>query len=149
MRACFGVAVSGAIGVVVTLLTRPPPREQLAGLINGSLSDRIRGAAGSGSPLRVQGIAAEPGTTDDPANLPGPVWIDVSSDVAAALGVEPNATAFVADARWHTLGIRATHVTIRRVLDGPASTITLSEPARRHLSPRGGPLPPLKIVRFE
>ncbi len=44
MRACYGLAISGAIGVVVTLLTRPEPPDKRRGLVWGTISDAARQA---------------------------------------------------------------------------------------------------------
>ena len=53
MRALYGLAVSGGIGVFVSLCTRPEPFERCRGLVWGTVADALRRYKGSAGSERV------------------------------------------------------------------------------------------------
>ena len=42
MRACYGISVSAAIGILGSLFTRPEPFERQRGLVWGPIADALR-----------------------------------------------------------------------------------------------------------
>ena len=99
MRSLYGIVVCGAIGVGVTLLTRPEPRERLAGLVIGSVhraKEAFKGGEpneepGARLPLRV--VATErPDDQRDVATL--------HPDDLARLKARPGDILYACDRRW-------------------------------------------------
>ncbi|MEZ4440043.1 MAG: sodium:solute symporter family protein [Polyangiaceae bacterium] len=116
MRACYGVAVSAAIGVLVTLFTRPEPEARRRGLVFGTLRD----AAKQG--LNITTALAHPRRLDEDAvsedeSLP---IVSLSPELAASLGVDAGGRVFLSDTRWYLGGLRATHavVAIEEAVEG-------------------------------
>lgn len=62
MRACFGLAVSAAIGVGVTLFTRPESAQRLRGLVWGRRDDQEVDAAQSRAGVATDNSASSPGS---------------------------------------------------------------------------------------
>lgn len=130
MRACYGVCVSLAIGVVVTLFTKPQPRERQRGLVWGTVRDAIehyKGAPGSESDPRKataapRTLAAEPEPQGD-ARLP---VVRLSTSLAQQLVAEIGDLVYVTDRRWWTGGIHSAHAIVGAIDDGPADAATVA-----------------------
>lgn len=106
MRACFGLAVSATIGVLVTFVSKPEPEERQRGLVAGNMMHDEK----DDEVLRTEAVPrqlSEDRTSDEAMPL-----ITVSEAVARALEVEVGDQVFVSDARWYLGGLRATHATI-------------------------------------
>ncbi|MEQ9322774.1 MAG: hypothetical protein RIF41_26655, partial [Polyangiaceae bacterium] len=115
MRACFGIAVSVVIGVVVTLLSEAEPEEKQEGLVWGRVPEALAAMreeeAGErrteAMPRRLEGDAM-----DAQEGLP---MVTVSEGVASALGVGEGDRVFVTDARGWLGGLNAAHALVGAV----------------------------------
>lgn len=113
MRACFGISVCTAIGIVVTLFTRPESVKRQGGLVWGTISQAIRrykGREGS-EHERVKALASPVSMDVEPAfqgegNLP---VVTLSRSLADSLRAGPGDLVYVTDTRWYLGGINATH----------------------------------------
>ncbi len=139
MRALFLLIVSGAGGVVVTVLTRPKPEEEIVGLWIGSI-EAGRWAFKGGRPndrpsnnvlteLRI--VDAEPprGSVGPPSQPIDHGWesgpadhpvVSVSRAEMDRLGADPGDLLYIADARRILGGLRSLHATAGAAHDGPA-----------------------------
>ena len=118
MRALFGLAVSGAIAVVVTLLTRPEPFERQRGLVWGTIADALRHYKGSdGVEERGRSALARIVRVDRPAevNAAGLSQVVISRALATEIGAEAGDLLYVSDARWWLGGLHSAHVIVERV----------------------------------
>ncbi|MCZ6597613.1 MAG: sodium/solute symporter [Planctomycetota bacterium] len=131
MRALYGLCVSAAIGVVVTLVTRPEPREKQRGLVWGTVADAIRRYKGSpGSEFASALSDALPRRRPDgegdelrgEARLP---VAHISTGLALALQAGEGSLVYVSDARRWLGGLRSAHVIVGSVEPDEARWIEL------------------------
>jgi len=111
MRACFGLAVSSVIGVVVTLLTKPEPEDKQQGLVWGRVPEALEAmrAEEKGEPR----ASAKPRRlATDELGLEGLPLVSLSPAVAEALAVTQGDRVFVTDARWWLGGLNAAHALV-------------------------------------
>lgn len=143
MRACFGLAVSAAIGVAVTLVTRPEPESKRRGLVSGT-TDAALAQLNRGVPpstLAKPRQLAEDRVSQGEEKLP---LVMLSRAAARELEIESGDRVFVSDSRWYLGGLRAAHA-IAEIGDddgvglGPSLYDMLVHGRRRHL--------PLRIER--
>jgi hypothetical protein len=134
MRALYGAAVSGAIGVIVTLMTKPVKTdEEIVGLTIGTIRDAERKFKGGevnrerGGKVKARLIAldaadadaaakADVGTVhDQPDNEDGPAppLVSLHPDDLKALAARPGDLIYLADERWWLGGLRAAHARVR------------------------------------
>ncbi|MCB1098745.1 MAG: sodium/solute symporter [Verrucomicrobiae bacterium] len=117
MRACYGISVCAAIGVIVTLFTKPEPVERQKGLVWGTVSDALRRYKGSpgtedgrvcgkGQPLV---ISEQPSETRGEGELP---VVSLGQSVSDQLGASPGDLLYVSDSRWWLGGLRSAHVVV-------------------------------------
>jgi SSS family solute:Na+ symporter len=119
MRACYGIAVSGAIAVFVTLLTKPEPFERQRGLVWGTISDAIenyKGSPGNESTYRKttarpRQVSVEPAPAGT-AQLP---VVNLSQPAAEALQAACGDLVYVTDRRWWLGGLRSSHAVVGAV----------------------------------
>jgi len=109
MRSLYGIVVCGAIGVVVTLLTKPEPDGKLEGLVIGSIR-RAKEAFKGGEPneepgekvvLRVVEAERPEGERD---------VATVHPDDLARLKARPGDMLYASDRRWWLGGLRSVHL---------------------------------------
>jgi SSS family solute:Na+ symporter len=116
MRALFGLVVSAAIGVTVTLFTKPEPEAKQRGLVWGTVADAIERYKGS------------PGTEHESRRITAHVRRDlpvdetrgegclpvvrVSPSLARALDVGPGDLLYISDRRGWLGGLRSAHTII-------------------------------------
>ena len=130
MRACYGICVSGAIAVFVTLLTRPEPFERQRGLVWGTVKDALtlyKGSPGDESaycrtiakPRQAEAEPERVGTAQLPvANL--------SRSVADALDAKEGDLIYVSDRRWWLGGLRSSHAVVGEInIDGDEAVIEI------------------------
>ncbi|MEM9693122.1 MAG: hypothetical protein AAGA56_11290 [Myxococcota bacterium] len=123
MRACFGLVVSSAIGIVVTWLTEPEPEEKQRGLVWGRVPEAqaARRAEEAGEP-RAEAIPARrefEGEGEDGLPL-----ASLPHSVAHALSVRPGDRVFVTDSRWWLGGLYAAHAQVD-LIHGDDETVGL------------------------
>lgn len=116
MRALFGLLVSGGIGVVVTLFTKPESKERQAGLVWGTVKDAIRHYKGSeGSENDAADTLAMPLKMESEVPLEGegrlPV-VQLSATVMERLRAKVGDPVYITDTRWWLGGLQSMHVVV-------------------------------------
>ena len=118
MRACYGVAVCGAIGIVVTLFTRPEPRARQLGLVWGTISDALKSYKGTdgkeGSTHTVE-ATIRPAEEELGTSVGGWPLARLSKVLADALEAAPGDLLFVSDRRRWLGGLRSVHVVVEGI----------------------------------
>jgi hypothetical protein len=129
MRACYGICVSAAIGVGVSLLTRPEPFERQRGLVWGTIADALRRFKGSpGSEAESRTALAFPiAAADDVVSRRGAELplVRISRTLAKTLGAEPGDLIYVSDRRWWLGGLCSTHAVVGQITDAPEGKATI------------------------
>jgi SSS family solute:Na+ symporter len=129
MRAFFGLSVSAAIGVVVTLFTRPEPVERQRGLVWGTVADAIRWYKGSpGEESSSKKARALPQVADVEPEARGEGQLPpvrISSTLAASLEASVEDLVYVTDARAWLGGLRSVHAIVDEVFDDETARIEL------------------------
>lgn len=129
MRALFGLGISALIGIVVTLFTKPEPKEKQAGLVWGTLADAIehyKGSPGNESDART--ATAQPRKLQAPSALLGNAQlpsVNLSPSVITQLHAKVGDPVYVTDTRWWLGGLNSMHVIIGEVVDSPEDVIEL------------------------
>jgi SSS family solute:Na+ symporter len=123
MRACYGMCVCTAIGVIVTLLTRPEPFEAQRGLVWGTVADALRRFKGSPGIETVKRTAwalptptAERAVASDGSERP---LVRISRPLADSLAANTGDFLYVTDTRWWLGGLRSTHAVVGEIVDSP------------------------------
>lgn len=131
-RALFGLAASGAVGVVVALCTRPQPVERIAGLVSGTQLEAMRVFKG-GEINRVPGkpaylcVEADSALAEDAALLP-PAALEAMAARAGDL-------VYVCDRRWWFGGLRSVHVRVAGESPDDRVHISLEAMDSAHFAP--------------
>ena len=120
MRACFGIAVCGVVGVVVTCLTKPPSDSKLKGLVWGTVADAIhkyKGSAGNefSHARALAAISADTTRTAESVVASQISKASISTKLADELQATVGDMLFVSDQRWWFGGLRSTHVQINDI----------------------------------
>lgn len=131
MRACFGIGVSAAIGVLVTWWTRPDPADRQRGLVWGTLGEalrRFKGAPGvESTPRRATArvaVSSEDRTSEGGSGLP---LARLSRSLAEALGAAAGDIVYVSDRRWWLGGLRSGHAVVDETPAAETGTETETE----------------------
>ncbi len=124
-RALYGLVVSGVLGVVVTMLTRPQPMAQIIGLVNGTQLDAMRIFKG-GTLNRAPGKNAYGNVQEDPAlSQADDALVPQAALDTMAAGIGD--IVYVCDRRWWFGGLRSVHAKVTGI--SPDDTV--------HVSPQG------------
>ncbi|OHB61852.1 MAG: hypothetical protein A2168_09065 [Planctomycetes bacterium RBG_13_50_24] len=108
MRALFGLLAAGALGVSVTLFTKPKPEEKIRGLVAGTQLDAMRRFKG-GTPNRRPGEKVRLITRFDP-KLSGRNVVIVSKPALDKMAADPGDLLYACHIRWWYGGLRSVHV---------------------------------------
>lgn len=129
MRAFFGLVMSAAIGVSVSLLGRARPLSEIRGLVWGTLADAIqhyKGSPGREGDTRRALARVHFSTTDRPeqgaARLTG---LALSRGLAAELEAKVGDLVFVSDRRAWLGGLHSAHAIIDEILDEEGAIVEL------------------------
>ncbi len=148
MRACYGLSVSAAIGVGVTLITRPEPAERARGLVWGTVADALRHYKGSpGEEQRGKRALAALVVRDDIAPLEvasGLPTVALSAALAQAIDAGRGDLVYVSDARWWLGGLHSVHAVVGTVVSTAeleGSAVHVDRSTADQVSPRGGGRP--------
>ena len=129
MRACYGLAVSGAIAVVVTLLTKPESPERCRGLVWGTIADaikRYKGSPGSERPGRSALAAPRRYDADRTHPSTGLPFVRISRAPADALEAQPGDLLYISDRRSWLGGLYSAHTMVDSISeDGNSETIEI------------------------
>ena len=125
MRGLYGLVVCGALGVVVTLLSKARPLDEVRGLVWGTVDDARRsygGAEAEGTPLRARPRRASRERASGRAELPV-VW--PTAALVDALGARAGDLVFLGDARSWLGGLRSAHAVLGEVAVGDSAAVEL------------------------
>jgi len=123
IQSLYNLAACFAVGVTVTLLTRPQDPQKIAGLTLGTLETARRRFKG-GAPNDRPGGRVRLAWTVDPKLAGGAVVVDAAA--REVLAAEPGDLVYLSDPRWWLGGLRSTHA---RLAEGAAA------PGRVRLAP--------------
>jgi len=116
MRAFYGLAVSAAIGVAVTVFTRPETEERQRGLVWGTVADAIahyKGSPGAETaPVVAQALPRHGTVEPDPVGQGDLAVVRISSSLARALGAVGGDLVYVTDTRGWLGGLRSVHAIV-------------------------------------
>ena len=116
MRACYGISISLALGVAVSLFTRPQSADRQRGLVWGSIAhaiERYKGSPGSESGARRALAVPHKAKVDlevDAAT--GLTVVALSESLAQELEVRLGDLVYISDTRWWTGGLRSVHARV-------------------------------------
>jgi len=120
MRALYGLAVSGAIGVAVTLFTRPEPGERQRGLVVGTLADAIEHYKGSRgaetAPVIARAVPRRTPVEPEPVGEGELAVVRISTRLAGDLSAEAGDLVYVTDARRWLGGLFSVQAVVGTVL---------------------------------
>ncbi|MCP5520711.1 MAG: sodium/solute symporter [Verrucomicrobiales bacterium] len=150
MRACYGIVCCGAIGILVTLFTRPEPAEKQRGLVWGTINDALRHYKGSpGRESKVTRALGRPQPLEQrlphfgSADLEG---VRLSESLARALDARVGDLLYVTDPRWWTGGLHSAHVIVAEITAEPGeAAVALDDATFRNVVGKRGDRP----VRIE
>lgn len=124
MRALFGLLVSGALGVSVTLVTRPRPLETIKGLVWGTVSDAIALYKGSpGVETESAWALATPHLGADDLRQNFLPIVHLSAQLAAEMEAQPRDLVYITDLRGWTGGLRSSHAIVGSIYDEPGKSV--------------------------
>ena len=134
-RALYGLAVSAAIGIVVTWFTKPKPDADLSGLVWNRIREAVRAFKGDdadpfAAPTRAR-LAVGEAEADDFDEETGRARVRLTTAAREALCAAPGDLLHVADTRWWFGGLRSGHaVVMAEVADGDEARIDLGPEMR-------------------
>jgi len=114
MRALYGLIVSGALGFVMTLFTKPRPAAEIIGLVNGTQLDAMRLFKG-GEPNREPGEKVTLTLRLD--RELDEETIRVPAAAMDAMRARPGDLIYACDPRWWFGGLRSVHVRLGEAAD--------------------------------
>ncbi len=110
MRALFGMVVTALVGIVVTLRTRPPEDEKIAGLTIDTLDEGMRKYKG-GEPNHELGIKVRAVRYVIDDSIPDK-YAALSPSVMEKLKAREGDIVYMEDSRWYLGGLRSDHVKV-------------------------------------
>jgi len=141
IRAFYGLVVSSAIAVSVTLFTKPESEAKMAGLVWGTLATAIRrykGRAGQEGEVRRARAAVVRAEGDDvfegEAQLPR---VHLSRSLAAVLKAEPGDPIHVSDCRAWLGGLRSAQAVVGEIYEGDAAEVRLGPDTYERIVSKG------------
>jgi SSS family solute:Na+ symporter len=151
MRAFFGLVVSGTLGVVVTMFTRPRPVDEMRGYVWGTVSDaifRYKGAPGIEAESAFTTAAVGRGAEDRAQGAAQLPVVRVSSALAHTLEAAAGDLVYVTDRRVWLGGLNATHAVIGEVVERHEPWVELGPEAYGLVVPTGREDQPVRIQRL-
>ena len=121
MRALYGLVVSGVIGVLVTLVTKPRPDQEIEGLVIGTISwarERFKGGPVNeeeGKP--IVGFLVE---------AAGERSLSLHREEMERLKARIGDLLYVADSRRWLGGLRSVHAKLTAAHEGPSDEIRIT-----------------------
>ena len=116
MRACYGISISLAIGLVVTLFTKPKPFESQRGLVWGTAADALAHYKGSkGSEYDSRHTSALPRSLDQEPPVHEELHLPVvtlSRSLSDKLDAGIDSLVYITDARSWLGGVRSVHAIV-------------------------------------
>ena len=142
-RALYGLAVSAAIGIIVTLFTKPRDAAQIEGLTQPTVRKLIAKQTGSDAHpyQRVKKIkaAVTHSDTDTIHEASGQVIVQLSQKALDKLHLQPGDSILVSDRRWWFGGLRSSHAQIAdEIADGADELVVLGPELRTRVAKGDG-----------
>jgi SSS family solute:Na+ symporter len=126
MRALFGLLAAGALGVSVTLFTKPKPEVNLKGLVAGTQIDGMRKFKG-GQPNLRPGKKVRLKTKFD-QSLADTNTVVVPQSALDKMAAEPGDLLYASHIRWWYGGLRSVHVKAGQPSDSDRQEFMLISP---------------------
>jgi hypothetical protein len=126
MRALYGLVVSGAIAVIVTLLTKPDTSGRARGLVWGTIADaieRYKGSPGHERSGRRAIARPRPAGDDRTHESTGLPLVNISRGLARMLDAAAGDLLYVSDRRAWLGGLHSTHAIVGDVIEEPDETL--------------------------
>lgn len=136
LRALFGLAVSGVIGVAVTCVTKPRALVEIEGLVVGTIRQAMEKY--KGGPVNIQKGEQIEGRLEV---IPGTKRVSVHSAAMERLQARVGDLVYVSDARRWLGGLRSVHAFLDVPHPGDPDTVEVTDdliregdllPSRRH-----------------
>jgi SSS family solute:Na+ symporter len=115
MRALYGLAASGTVGLAVGLFTRPRRLDAITGLVTGTQLEAMRRFKG-GEVNRRPGRKCRLAVIVDPSLGDSDVAA-VPSSAMATMAADPGDMLYACDSRWWLGGLRSVHLRAGRTAD--------------------------------
>lgn len=106
-RSFFGLFVCGALGIVVSLITKPREASQIVGLVNGTQLDAMASFKGGTPNRRVGKWASVPVVVDD--DMEGLHSARIPQSALDVMAADLDDLIYVTDPRWWFGGLRSMH----------------------------------------
>ncbi len=121
MRALYGIAAAGLIGIVVTFITKPKPLAEIQGLVLGTIRagrERFKGGV----------VNEHPGTpfVGQLSSIPGERILRLHPNAMSQMNASPGDLLYLADARRWLGGLRSIHATAGEPHDRAEAIILVS-----------------------
>ena len=129
MRALFGMVITAAIGVTVTLFTSPKEGENSENLTIHSLSEIMKSYKGGTTPNHEVGKKARKLEFNIDNSLPKDVIV-LPASVMDLLKANDGDLVYMEDSRWFLGGLRSTHVKAKK--GSHDSGVLMSDTVRNH-----------------
>lgn len=124
MRAMFGMAVTGVVGVIITFITQPREQSEIAGLTVDTIDKGMEKYKG-GKPNHAVGKKVKnlPVVIDEsiPAGM-----ISISQSAMETLKADEGDMIYLADNRWYLGGLRSEHVKTTKPHERDDNAVLLS-----------------------
>jgi SSS family solute:Na+ symporter len=152
MRACYGICISLAIGVGVTLFTRPEPSHRQRGLVWGTVAAAIehyKGSPGSESAGRQALALPLAGDVEpDPRGQARLPVVSISRSLARELEAEPADLVYITDRRWWTGGLNSVHAIVGEVVDGDGPAVRMGPETFTSVVAKKRGVEPVKVQKL-
>ena len=125
MRACYGVSVCFAIGVGVTLFTKPESFARQKGLVWGTIKDALKNFKGTdGAELPSQKSLASVAMVDEERTSQSAVQLPVvrvAQSLAAKINIQQGDLLHVSDRRWWLGGLCSAQCVVGEVFESDSN----------------------------
>ncbi|MEM7393160.1 MAG: hypothetical protein AAF492_12515, partial [Verrucomicrobiota bacterium] len=124
MRALFGMSATAIIGVIVTFLTQPRKKDEIAGLTIDTLDDAMKNYKG-GEPHHEVGEKVRRLNVEVDESIPYE-QIALSSSVLERMKAVEGDMIYAEDSRWYLGGLRSIHLKAAPAHDGDEEVVRIS-----------------------
>lgn len=152
MRACYGGMISIAIGVIVTIFTRPEPLEKQRGLVWGTIADALNHYKGSpgkeAKPTKALAQVAALDHEPEPMGDHNLAAIYVSGKLAEKLEARKGDLVYLTDKRRWTGGLFSSHAIIAEIREGDEPLVWIGDQTVKLIQTKGRKDVPVRVERL-
>lgn len=127
MRAFYGLVVSGVIGIVVTVFTKPEPFKRQQGLVWGTVKAAIlkyKGAPGEEAEYKKSyGLPKALAVGKEKTGIAELPLINLSQPLAKKLSAKAGDLVYISDRRWWLGGLHSTHAVVGDIVAGEVQPV--------------------------